>query len=285
MTKGPVGLFPFFSAIIYAFFIDKKNRKKLLWEIAHPLNIAVMALVIAPWYLYIHAVYPTELSDNLKSEAGILHVFHPLKLLTRLFFYPIALIIVHAPLSIVALYLLIKKRTIEIRLIAYLLLFAGLYLTVFIFFIGMYKERYLTIISPAVSIIFASIIFSGTWKKWVTLACITALIQIYLYNAYPFFSAEALRTLVYSWQKHHPGTLGLPIDMKRNGWCRLYAHDRNITSPKVADYLIIDYRDSTNYSDWKIIQTEKRLTSLDFKGGTPNLRYEIFHLIKRPVHQ
>jgi 4-amino-4-deoxy-L-arabinose transferase-like glycosyltransferase len=282
MSKGPAGLLPL--AAVAACILTSRGREKgtILRVMFNPLAVIIFALVTVPWYVYIQSVYPGELTGSLSREAGTLFkTFHPVRIVTRIGFYSGALAAVHLPFSATAVYLYIKNRTRSLSDLSLPLWFCGIFLFIFVFFIDIHKERYLTGIAPAVSIIIADIIYSEKWKKWVATACIVSLFQIFLYNTYPLFSHEALRALVASWEEHHTGTLGLPLDRKRAGWCRLYAHDRNIAHVDSADYLIIADKGSESYGNWKTVQTETRLSSLDFRNGKPVLHHRIFHLIQR----
>jgi 4-amino-4-deoxy-L-arabinose transferase-like glycosyltransferase len=283
MTKGPAGLFPFIAAIVYAAVSGDGDRRRLLWAIINPPTLGVIVLIAAPWYLYIREMYPEVLQQNLQTENGVYHnLFNPVRIIVRFFFYLGVLILVHAPFTIAATVSFIKKRERPQGTITYLLWFCGVYLFVFVFLVDMHKERYLTVIAPAVSMITATYLHSGKWKRWVKIACIISMVQIMLYNCYPLFSHEALRALVRTWRTEYDGTLGLPLEPKHAGWCRLYAHDKRMAPPDSADFLIVTDRDRETRADWKIVATEKRLSSLHFKGGKPVIRYRIYHLLQRP---
>lgn len=283
MSKGPAGLFPFVAIIIYSIVAGKDQRGRLLRAACNPLSFGIMALIIAPWCIYIHLNYPHVLGSNLDHEAGTLSgALNPVRTVTRVSYYIASLLLVHLPFSVAAAYTALRKGKRNFTDIAFLLWFCGIFLFTFFFVIDIHKERYLTSIAPAVSMIFADIIYSEKWKKWITTACIVSLFQIMLYNAYPLFSHEALRTLVCSWKETYGGTLGLPLDKKRAGWCRLYAGDNNIVPADSADYVIIADRDTSLFTEWNRVQTEKRLSSLRFRGTTPVVNYRIFHLLKRP---
>lgn len=284
MTKGPAGLFPLVSAIIYAAVSGEKDRRRLLWAIVNPLVLGIIVLIVTPWYLYIREMYPEVLQRNLQTEKGaFLNSFNPVKIIVRFLFYSGVLLLVHVPFTVAAAVAFIKKRE-QPRggAIAYLLWFCGVYLFVFVFLVDMHKERYLTVIAPAVSMVAAAYLHSEKWKRWVKIACVVSMAQIMLYNCYPLFSHEALRALVRTWRTKHDGTLGLPLEPKHAGWCRLYAHDKNVVTPDSAGFLIVADRDYDTYRRWKIVSTEKRLSSLHFKGGKPVLRYRVYHLLQRP---
>lgn len=283
MTKGPAGLFVLAAAVIFAAIHGRNDRPKLLFAIVNPVTIVLIVLIVAPWYLYIWMVYPEVLQQNLQSEKGaFLNTFNIGKIAIRALFYIGALLLVHVPFTLAAVVSYIRKRQQRINSVTYLLWVCGVYLFVFIVMVDMHKERYLTVIAPAVSMIVAACIFSTTWKRWVKIACIISTVQIMLYNCYPLFSHEALRALVQTWREEHKGTLGLPLDLKRAGWCRLYAHDKQIAVPDSAEFLIIAEKNREAYEQWKIVSTEQRLSSLHFKGGKPVVKYRTFHLLKRP---
>jgi len=283
MTKGPAGLFVLPAAVIYAAVKGGVDRRKLLWAILNPLSLVVIVLIVAPWYLYIKGAYPEVLQQNLQTEKGsFLNTFNIGKIAIRALFYVGALLLVHVPFVIAAVASFIKKRERQRGTVMYLIWFCSLYLFVFIFLVNMHKERYLTVIAPAVSMIVAACLHSEKWKNWVKIACVISIFQIMLYNCYPLFSHEALRALVRTWRTEYNGTLGLPLDRKRVGWCRLYAHDRHVVSPDSADFLIVTEKERDTYQRWKVVSTEKRLSSLHFKGGKPVVKYRTFHLLQRP---
>lgn len=283
MTKGPAGLLVLLAALIYAVIHGGDDRKMLFWAVVNPVTVGSIVLIVAPWYLYIQEAYPDVLQQNLQTEKGaFFNTFDVGKIAVRLGFYLGVLLLVHVPFTIAAVVSRIRKRERLQGTIRYLLWFCVVYLAVFVFMVDMHKERYLTVIAPAVSMVAAAYLYSDTWKRWVKAACIISLVQIALYDCYPLFSHEALRALVSTWRTEHRGTLGLPLDLKRAGWCRLYAHDENVVSPDSADYLIVAEKNRENFQQWDVVATEKRLSSLHFKGGKPVLEYRAFYLLQRP---
>ena len=284
MTKGPVGLLPYAAALIHCSFSNRPEKRRLLSALVNPLNLAIVAAIAVPWYAYAASSHPAAFASDMGTESQTLGDNPVVGLVKRLLFYGYTLAIYLFPFSLAGTLLTIKRRVLWSKSCAFIGTYIVIHCLTFILFVGVHKSRYLLPIVPLLCIVLADVLFPSGWKSWMKTAGTVLFLQAVFYAAHPFVAHEALRELTDKWKDGYSaaGTLGTTLEMKRAGWCRLYANNRNIVAPEVADFLIIGDADLRQYAGWEIIGTAVQRSSPGWSQGKVSFKNVMFHLVRRP---
>lgn len=284
MAKGPVGLLPYAAALVSAALSGSRERRRRLFVLANPVNLAIVATIAVPWYAYVARTYPAAFAGDLGTEARSLGNSPVAGMLGRLLRYGYTVAIFLFPFSLAGAVPLVKRRVRWNPAWAFVVTYGAVHCLTFILFVGEYKSRYLLPIVPLLSLVLADVLFPSGWKTWLKTAAAVLLLQALFYAAHPLLSHEPLRDLARRWRDGYAasGTLGLVLEAKRAGWCRLYANNRGVVAPEAADFLILGAADLPRYPGWRIIDTAVEHASVRFAGGKPSLIDNRFYLIERP---
>ncbi len=287
LTKGPIGLFPWLVCTVSVFLLPKTDRTPSLRALMHPLNAAIVAALVVPWYLYLYKSYPEVLTAALKTETR--HLGHGFQLVAfgrRLVFYPSCLVVMTLPFSVAGLYLVLKKGIVATPSKRLLTLYVVGTTVFFILFSDASKERYLLIVFPQVTILLADILYGRKWKVWLTIAMSVFLIQALAFGCYPIVVGEPIRKLVDVWKKEHSGTIGFVFpDRKPVGWGRLFAHDEHVADEDTAEFLILPEEELPRYQRWKICARAFQRTGVRFEKGRWVIKGRSYVLVQRPKSQ
>lgn len=285
MTKGPVGLLPYAAALVYAALSSRQERRRRLLALANPLNLAIVAAIAMPWYAHVARTYPAAFAGDLGTEARSLGSSPVAGMLGRLLRYGYTVAIFLFPFSLAGAVLLVKRRVRWNPAWAFIGTYSAVHCLTFILFVGEYKSRYLLPIVPMLSIVLADVLFPSGWKVWLKTAGAVLLLQAFFYAVHPLVAHEALRDLTRRWQQGYSaaGSLGVPLETKRAGWCRLFANNRNVVAPEEAGFLIVGEADLQRYPGWPIVATAVQHASLRFSQGKLAVIDNRFHLVARPA--
>jgi 4-amino-4-deoxy-L-arabinose transferase-like glycosyltransferase len=284
LAKGPVALLPYGAALIQGALPGRRGGKSPLSALVNPLNIALFAAITVPWYAHVAADYPAAFAVDLGSEAQSLWKFSLGGIATRALLYVWSMAIFVFPFFIAGAAVLVRKRARWSPTCSFIFTCILTHLLTFTFLVGMYKSRYLMPIIPLLSIVLADVLFPSRWRRWLMTAGVVLALQAVFYALSPAVSHEPLRELTYRWREKHSasGTLGIALDPKRAGWCRLYAGNRGMASPEAADFLIVEGADLPRYAGWDIVASATRNSSLKIAHGSLSVTRQAFHLIRRP---
>jgi hypothetical protein len=229
-------------------------------------------------------VYPGAFAGDLGSEAKTLWSFSIAGIAKRALSYLWALTIFIVPFSIAGAAAMIGKKTRWNPTCSYIVTCILTHLLAFTLFVGPYKSRYLLPVIPLLCIVLADALFPSGWKKWLGTALAVLALQVVFYALSPVFSHEPLRELTNRWKHEHAaaGTLGIALDPKRAGWCRLYAGNRGIGPPESADFLIVEGADLPRYAGWSVVSSATRNSSLKISKGRLSFTTQTFHLLRKP---
>ena len=284
MAKGPVGLLPYGAALIQSALPGRPGKKSLLFALVNPLNLAILFAITVPWYAYVAGSYPGAFASDLGAESQSLWKHSFAGMAKRLLLYAYTLAVFIFPFFIAGAVVMIRKRARWSPACSFIVTCILAHLLTFTLFVGVYKSRYLLPIIPLLSIALADALFPSGWRRWLATAGTVLALQAVFYALSPIVSHEPLRELTYRWRDGHAAseTLGIALDPKRAGWCRLYAGNRGIAPPESADFLIIEDADLPRYAGWKMIATATRYSSLKISHGSISVTRQAFHLIGRP---
>jgi len=282
MTKGPVGLFPWFAALGTLLLFRTPDRRRSMLALLSPLNVLIVAAMVSPWYVYIAANYPQAFAGSMHTEAGILlQIFDLPGLGRRFLYYSLGIIVLGFPFTAAALYVMLKKRALPGSYLSLLLVYLLGSTAFFVLFTNVFKERYLLMVFPPGSIVLADILYGPRWRSWLKIAMVVFLVQASAFALYPVVAREPLRELVATWKQGCSGTLGFVLQNRKFvGWCRLFAHDENIAPAETADFLIIAEEYQAQYAGWRVVRSAPQRKSLRFKNGKFEIRKRIFLLIE-----
>jgi 4-amino-4-deoxy-L-arabinose transferase-like glycosyltransferase len=285
MTKGPVGLLPYAAALIHCSFSNRPEKRKLLFALVNPLNLAIVAAITVPWYAYAASSHPAAFASDMGTESQSMGNNPVVGMVRRLLFYGYTLTIYLFPFSLAGTLLMIKRRVLWSKSCAFIGTYIAIHCLTFILFVGGHRSRYLLPIVPLLCIVLADALFPSGWKSWMKTAGAVLFLQAVFYAAHPFVAHEALRELTDKWKDGYSaaGSLGTTLEMKRAGWCRLYANNRNIVAPEAADFLIIGDADLRQYAGWEIIGTAVHRSSPGWSQGKVSFKNVMFHLVRRPA--
>jgi hypothetical protein len=123
----------------------------------------------------------------------------------------------------------------------------------------------------------------AAWRKWLAAAGAVLALQAGFYAFAPALTGEPLRDLTRRWKIDYAPTrsLGIALDAKRAGWCRLYAGNRGIAPTESADFLIVEDADLPRHTGWEVVATATRTTSVKFSQGGLSAARQAFHLLRR----
>jgi 4-amino-4-deoxy-L-arabinose transferase-like glycosyltransferase len=283
LSKGPAGLLPLGGLLLYLAVVRPARAGRLAWSVLHPVTWVIVALVVAPWYLYAAAAHPQAFSAGMQTETQVMrHAFAPVAALKRLGLYLGDLVGTYAPFSLVALAVALRRRPTPATLRSLPALFALLSVAVFAFGVQVHKARYLLPAFPALSVVFAELLAGRYWKRWLAAAAAVCVIQGAVFAVYPLISHEWLRALVHHWSRERAGTLGFDLDPRSIGWGRLYANDRDLAAPESARFVIVSADDLPRYATWKTLRTESRISSVRWVDAAPVVVRRTYHLLERP---
>jgi 4-amino-4-deoxy-L-arabinose transferase-like glycosyltransferase len=284
MVKGPAGLLPYGAALIQSAMPGRPGKKRLLFALVNPLNLAIFAAITVPWYAYVATNYPAAFAGDLGAESQSLWEHSVAGTGKRLLSYAWALAIFTFPFFLAGAALMVKTRTRWSPACSFIATCILTHLLTFTLFVGVYKSRYLLPVIPLLSIVLADALFPSGWRRWLTTAGVVLALQAVFYALSPIVSHEPLRELTHQWRDGHSasGTLGTALDPKRAGWCRLYAGNRGMAPPESAGFVIIEDADLPRYEGWGIIGTATRNSSLKISQGSISVTKQTFHLVRRP---
>lgn len=287
MAKGPAGFMPLAAAAAFCAFSGKAETRRLIFKLFHPLNLLAMALISAPWYVYIITAHPQVFAFHASGEAGVLvKTLRPFRVLGNMAYYPYILLLYGFPFLPAALWTWIFKRKAPYRPgLSFLAVYSFMFFFAFALFLGMHRARYLLPLMPILGVFAAHALYSSAWRRWYRIAWFVLGAQLALYLVYPAIAGTALRDLTYEWKESHSqsGSLGLALrDPKETGWCLLYAGGRNVNPGPQGDYLIVEEAVLPSYSGWAVVSAAKQNHSLKFRDGKFVVTAERFYLIRRP---
>jgi 4-amino-4-deoxy-L-arabinose transferase-like glycosyltransferase len=284
MAKGPVALIPYGAALIRGALLGRQGNGRVLSALLNPLNPAIFAAIVVPWYACVAASHPAAFAADVGAESHSLLKFSLVGVGRRLLSYAGALATFVFPFFLAGAAVAVKKRTRLSPACSFIVTFILAHLSVFILFVGVYKSRYLLPVVPPLCIVLADTLFPYGWRRWLATAGAVLVLQAVFYAASPVFSGEPLRELTYLWRDRHSasGTLGVALDPKRAGWCRLYAGNRGMAPPEKADFVIIEDANLPSYAGWSIVGTAKRNSSPRISQGGISVARQAFHLVRRP---
>jgi 4-amino-4-deoxy-L-arabinose transferase-like glycosyltransferase len=284
LTKGLVGLLPLGGLLLYLVLARPPRALRLAGAALHPACWAMLALVVAPWYLHVAGESPQEFSADLLSERAVLRAaFAPAALLKRFAFYAGNLVGTYLPFSVAAAFVAIRRRPPRASLRSLPACHVLATVAVFVVFVQMNKARYLLPAFPALSVVFAQILMGERWRRWVGAAAAVCVLQGAAFAAYPLVSHENLKVLVRHWQRTGAGPLGFDLDAQKAGWGRLYAGDRDLAAPAAARYVIVDEPGRSRYGGWSTLRNESRVVGLRWSGEAPLLDRRTLYLLERPA--
>jgi 4-amino-4-deoxy-L-arabinose transferase-like glycosyltransferase len=283
LSKGPAGLLPLGGLLAYLAVARPARAGRLAWSALHPVVWVVLALVIAPWYLYAAAAHPQAFDASMHTESHALRQgFAPAAALKRLGFYLANLAVTYLPFSLAAVALALRRRPAPGLLRSLPACFVIFAVAVFAAGVQIHKARYLLPVFPALSVVFAELLAGERWKRWLAAAAAVCVLQGAALAAYPLVSHEELRALVGHWQRERSGTLGFDLDPRSAGWGRLYAHDRNLAEPAAARFVIVSAADLPRYAGWRMLRTESRIASVRWADGALDVVRRTCLLLERP---
>jgi len=284
MAKGPVALLPYGAVLIQGALAGRREHKSPLPALVNPLNLMIFAAIAVPWYAYVAATYPAAIAVDLGSESRSLWRFSLAGIAMRALAYAGALATFLVPFSVAGAALTAGRRTRWNPACAYLVTCILAHLLTFTMFVGVYKSRYLLPVIPLLCIVLADALFPSGWRRWLATAGAVLALQAAFYAISPIVTREPLRELTHRWRDAHSaaGTLGIALDPKRAGWCRLYAGNRGIAPPGSADFVIIEDADLPRYAGWSTIASATRNSSLEISQGRLSFTTQTFHLVRRP---
>jgi len=282
LSKGPVGLLPLGGLLLYLALARPPRAARLARAALHPACWAVLALVVAPWYLHVALERPEDFLADMHRERAVLRLgFWPIAVLKRLAFYVGNLLGTYLPFSVAVLVVALRRRPSRETLRSLPACFALFTVAVFTVGVQMHKARYLLPAIPALSVVFAEVLMGERWRRWLGVAAAVCVLQGAAFAAYPFVSHEELRSLVRHWEQVGSGSLGFDLDMQNTGWGRLYAGDRNLAAPAAARFVIVASRDLARYVGWRTLRTESRVIGVRWAGGAPQADRRTLHLLER----
>jgi 4-amino-4-deoxy-L-arabinose transferase-like glycosyltransferase len=284
MAKGPVALLPFGAALFKGAFSGRTGRKSPLSALVNPLNLAIFCAITVPWYAYVAASHPAAFAGDLGSESRALWKSPVAGIVKRALSYTWALAIFVFPFSIAGAALAAGRRMCKNPACSYTITCIFTHLLTFTLFVGVYKSRYVLPVIPLLCIVLADALFPSGWRRWLAAAAAVLVLQAAFYAISPIISHEPLRELTYRWRDglSASGTLGVALDQKRAGWCRLYAGNRGVAPPESADFVILEDADLPRYAGWSIVATATRNSSVKISRGSLSITRQTFHLVRRP---
>ncbi len=287
MTKGPVGLLPYGAAVVHCALSGRPDKKRMLFALVNPLNLAIFAAITVPWYAYVANAYPSAFTSDLGTESRSLGQNPFAGMFGRLLLSGYTLLIYFFPFSLAGAAVMIRRKAPWNRSCAFIGTYVVIHCLTFILFVGVYKSRYLLPVLPLLGIVLADTLAPSGWRAWVKTAGAVLLLQAFFYAAHPLVAHEALRELTHEWKNGYSvaGSLGIALETKKAGWCRLFANDRNVVAPEAADFLIIGDADLPQYAGWKILRTAVQHSSVKFARGRLSFVNDTYHLLGRPAHE
>lgn len=283
LSKGPVGLLPLGGLLAYLALARPARAGRLAWSALHPVCWIVLALVVAPWYLYAAAAHPQAFNASMHTESHALRpAFAPAAAARRLLFYLANLAGTFLPFSVAAVAVAVRRRPLPGILRSLPACFALVCVAAFAAGVQIHKARYLLPAFPALSVVFADLFAGARWQRWLAAAAAVCVVQAAAFAAYPLISHEDLRALVRHWRQERAGTLGFDLDPRRAGWGRLYANDRDLAVPEAARFVIVSAAALPRYAGWRSVRTESRISSVRWADGELAVARQTSHLLERP---
>jgi 4-amino-4-deoxy-L-arabinose transferase-like glycosyltransferase len=241
MTKGPMGLMPLAAITAYLVLARPDGWRKLLAHPSHLLGLLVLAVVVVPWYAYGYGHHRRELVAQLASESGVVRSSLNLAgAAGNLLFYARVLLLYILPFSLVAPLVALRRRIPYPRAVSLLLIYSLAVLCVYVLFVSMHKDRYLSVIFPSLAILSAHVLVrAGHFRRALITAGAVSLGTLMVLIAYPHISGEPLRGAVDTWRHAGNGTLGVyELDRRRTGWAFLLSGGKASVNTAATDYVL-----------------------------------------------
>lgn len=288
MIKGPKGLIPVLAMTVVTFFLKENDRKRIMRLLFHPFNIGVFLAITMPWYAYSYIKYPAMFLADMGTEGGAFRIWIGItNIIGNAGYYLISGLIYFIPFLPLGLYVMFsKKKAVKNPMLLLPLVYLAVYCAIFILFIQPHHSRYLLPIFPFIALILAEILSSFNWKRMMKASLVVIAVQALAYFMYPMVSNNALQKLVYQWKGNYSllGSLGMDlVEKKEEGWCILYANNRNIDSKSKARFLLINSSKYPDYPGWRVISTQSQNNRLLIKDKRLRVARTEYRLIERPI--
>jgi len=283
LSKGFVGVLPFFAMLFYFLYIKPENYKKYVGHLFHPVNLAVFMLIAFPWYIYLYVSHHQELLNQAKAESSMFSLFN-LKGVVESVPYYTRVIVYYFPATVLGIYLYIKKRTVLPKEFIFLLSYICAVLILFISFVELHKSRYLLVLFPALAILSSYIIYQNDLTRIMKKVAIGLFgLHMTIFLLAPYVLGEPVKELVLYWEKRQEGDLATyGLDRKDTSWAQALSHGALKEYTKGVHYLILFERtEMDKFKDYEVVKQAKLLRKIQFKGHKPVKEEREYFLIKR----
>ncbi len=283
LSKGFVGIFPLFAMLFYLIYLKPENYKKYLIYLIHPINLLAFMLIAFPWYLYAYTYHYRELFEQIKTESSAVSLLSNLESMIENMAYYFRVIVYYLPVTVVAAYVYLKKRTVFPKEFTLFLPYICAVLVVFIFFVERHRARYLLVLFPLLAILSAYLFYknglASTLKKvTIGLFCL----HLTLFLLYSYFSGEPIKKLVLYWKNLQQGDLAVyGLDRYTTSWAQAFSEGRLKEYDKDVEYIILLKKDLDTFKNYEILQQAKLLRKIKFKNYRPIKDEREYVLIKR----
>ncbi len=285
LSKGWSGFLPAIIMLIYLFLFKPENFKKYVLYLFHPLNIVTVCTISFSWYLYVFITHKEIFLSQLKSETSGKFVISLIG--KKIIYYTGVLIRYYFPFTLIGVYLYIKKRIKILTSIKFLLLYFFITIFIYIFFISMYRSRYLLPVFPVVTLIIGFIIYKSNLTEIMKkIGIIFFILQAILLLFIPIVRKEPIKEIAkYVESKKYSNFSAYNMDKRNMGWLLIFTAGKVKEYTDGSKYVIIKEDDyskfNSKFKNYIIEKEAVKLKKIKFKNNKFNKSFKRFLLLRR----
>jgi len=285
LSKGPLAFFPCLAIAIYLLYRRPDNYKKHFYQLFHPYNLAVFALLALTWYLYVYISYTEEFIKQFGRESSDSLFSNMKNIFENLIFYLRILGTYIFPFALISVYVYIKRRNKIPSKLLPVIYFICVAFTFLVIFLSRHKARYMLVIFPALTLVIGYIVYNSNFRKIaVSIAVGVTGIQLAIFLIYPLIGGNPLKEITHYWQDNIGPNLGTyKLSRKTTSILAALSHGSVGRDDETCRYLVMDVKYLDHFKNPIILKRATQISKVRIEKGKIVKKYRTYVLIDKGI--